>query len=1557
MGLIDRAKKQDAGQNNTVKTDPVKKPSLQERARFNDFKEATLRSQGLTATGGITPVGNTGIGKSQFDYAIPEYEIDNLDIIRATRQPGIHQATNALIGGIGSGLMTAVEDISYILDVPNNINIGKGIVNQFLEKNFDVVDYFKNVETIDSNFVADFVKNNKEAIIEALPIYRKRPNQTFDWNDSGFYWEMTRGMLDSAVGFGAVGMGAGALAKGIIGNSIRGLARAGRVNRLKAYTDMVGKSFQTGQAGNVTAAAITNFGEGKMMGLELYEQSYEKNLTDLVSTFESKNGRQPNEEELISLQKQSSKISGDEANSFILRNSLFMLTDYLQLKSIFKGAKTSTRDLMPKPGMRQFWKSQLGNAPKEALEEVGQNVLQMEGKFQTEEALRELGVEVTDPISETPDWGTRFTEFATSDQALLEGIMGLFSGPIQYAITTAPFQNKAAELKRYSDQQSVIQKNKEFFQSKLKTTAARSKTVQEAIDGGEEKVANAFELQEFDSLVLENLTNGTTENLQSTIESELQSDEYTAEEKEQIQEKLNRLLSMEQDYQKYQKYANASGLYQNRVLKRQAEDFLKVFNERQAELLTQVEQDYSSLIEAYNKTSDDKISFADIVQAIESNDFNNIPKAIAESLVKNEEAIKVFQFGKAIKDTEPKLFELQNSYNDYKESRYNLAYEIFQGIMSNQNINTEEKIEQLNNLEQRTKKLKNKTLQNQLKTNRNKLEQLLNQSKERTSKTDTPEQKAAQVKKENVKNKKKKVIPTADEIFESNLSEQQKADLDFIRGGLAIIEHEEGIPSEAKTYNKLSYKQLSELDPTLADQYREANEIYRNLSNEEKGELVDTFKVNEDETLTPAEIFEDKAEEISESQNKNTPDENIEVISYNNVTTETNTNIRETEGKAENTNSNVDVKVSNYASPQFKKWIENGISKEGETVVYRIDFANSTIEGKKALGFYRKYKDNPDSLSSEDKQFMIDYLPIRMYKEGDSDIWAYLYTVRPGENTMNAAESERALRKQVIESIKTGQTPTNTIQGQYGGNLRIAEEDISILSIPDFLNSKPSDIPIWYVDKDGYLKDSKTRQRITNPKFNKLKVKLKANGKPMTGALFTSVKKVNGELFPLKLNIRNLNEREVRIVTNLLYDLIKPPTGNINTLDRKVKDVNEDILKLLSEEDRAFVSDNVTYKDLLNLIVYEGERTKSNTATQLYISSGKIHFGDTVLDLSNIHENGEKLKEFLRTYKTRSVDLRRLEKDNNYRDYIMSTGVITTNADVNGSTLFSTLDTKEIKALYPDTMKGGKKEAMQQREQNRYKTGSIYVKNNIDNPVAAPERTTQEQPQEDIQKEINKIKNKYKPTQEYINETLPNLITPLKRGTEKKEIVLNTNDGEKIIEIDAIDLGNIEGFNFFMYKDGNGNYSVIEESTGRMAYNSSRTGTRNQKLIKQEFIEFIKTIKDFKSVIQNAKSLLKQRDKELAALDKLQREIKPLETKEKTPTLAEKRTIKPVPAVNKEANKNEEKMNNTVIPKKPGRRGAAGLNLDAIQKNNEQTSNKNEKNIEDVKKKNNKNCK
>jgi hypothetical protein len=724
-------------------------------------------------------VGNTGIGKSQFDKNIPLGDIDDLQVIRATRQPWTHQFGNAVARGLSSGVMTAIEDAGYILDFDNNIK------------------RLADIENVESNWLSDWAKNNKEALREALPIYRKRPDQTFDWSDSGFYYDMFANVLDTAVGFGAVGMGAGLAVKGA-GALFKGLAGAGnlaKAERMRGWAQNIGQSLQQGNLGNLGAAYITNFGEGKMMALELYENSYNSNLESFIEDYKIKNnGVDPDENTIKDFQLKSSDIAGKKADNFMMLNKLMVASEAFQLAGLFK-ATGLTRNMLDKPGFLSVAKQQIKQAPIEAGEEVFQNVMSMEQQFQGEQDLRALGVNVKNPISTNMDMVSRLTDFATSDQALLEGMMGLFSGPIQYTATALPFQNFKEQQKRYDDQQVQLEANKEFFENKLLVTANKLKAKQEAQETDNPLYAEFIQNNEFDQLAVENFARGTTQNLYDTLNEELASDKYTEEEKTTIKDKIKRLESLEQTYTQFSKYAAAPLIMQNRLDRDSKLDLISKINQQNGTYNAEVEKIFTPILERYNKNSspEKQITISDVMKAFDSIDYEAFGTAYRKFQEENKTpdgklvVPTIEQTKQILEETNPNAFEILNrrpatkdlllnnevvqniignktaasnlesqienllkTENSLKSPIYNIGFDQMQSIIYN-NKDTDTKIDQLNKLE--TKVKSNPEITRLVQTTRAGLEARLQESKENNNVLPDPEGQANKAAVENVKTK------------------------------------------------------------------------------------------------------------------------------------------------------------------------------------------------------------------------------------------------------------------------------------------------------------------------------------------------------------------------------------------------------------------------------------------------------------------------------------------------------------------------------------------------------------------------------------------------------------------------------------------------------------------------------------------------------------------------------------------------------------------------------------------------------------------------------------
>lgn len=204
-------------------------------------------------TPAIENLGNRFPSFSKYDEDIVyESQIDNLNEFRANQQSNLLKATNAVIGGVLSGLATAVEDFSYILDFEE---WGK---------------VFSGQDTLERNWLGQAMADAKEALYGAMPIYERERKDTF--SDNFFRWSTLRSGLDSMVGFAVPG---GAISKGLsLGTKALRASRAAAYLSKLAETNKIAKGLDkglnfltTGPSGEVVnslvSGMLTNDAEGK----------------------------------------------------------------------------------------------------------------------------------------------------------------------------------------------------------------------------------------------------------------------------------------------------------------------------------------------------------------------------------------------------------------------------------------------------------------------------------------------------------------------------------------------------------------------------------------------------------------------------------------------------------------------------------------------------------------------------------------------------------------------------------------------------------------------------------------------------------------------------------------------------------------------------------------------------------------------------------------------------------------------------------------------------------------------------------------------------------------------------------------------------------------------------------------------------------------------------------------------------------------------------------------------------------------------------------------------
>lgn len=620
-------------------------------------------------TPAIENLGNRFPSFSKYDEDIVyESQIDNLNEFRANQQSNLLKATNAVIGGVLSGLATAVEDFSYILDFEE---WGK---------------VFSGQDTLERNWLGQAMVDAKEALYGAMPIYEKESKDTF--SDNFFRWSTLRSGLDSMVGFAIPG---GAISKGLsLGTkALRASRAAAYLNKL-AETNKVAKGLDkglnfltTGPSGEIVnslvSGMLTNDAEGKMMAFEVADNARMQYVSDNAAKLLEANKDTPNytveqalaeAKELMDNDVDFNNKLAEEQTEFVNRNRVFMLSDAFGIHGVFKGIG-KTRNLLKDKGVAQAIRDLktlssdnfLLQMTKEGAEEIGQNILQSEAEYQVNKSRGALS-----PEEEGLSLTERILNFGTSTQALVEGAMGFITGGIQRNVMRAagdlisgdPLGKKRKEeyAKAQAEQKKILDSYTESHLSDLVT--AEINRTEAAADINAETLTEDIKERVFNSLATEAFQNGTTEQLERLIQdtANLSSEQaaergYDPDYKQQAEQRIKDLQEAEKMYLSYSAYPNASQLLHNRLMNRSAMKFVE-----------NIKEDLSR----HQKALNDKVNavypqIAEMMQLMdeESGKSNLLTNVSEEYIDKARETLESLDEYKAVQHTKSQL-ELAANY-------------------------------------------------------------------------------------------------------------------------------------------------------------------------------------------------------------------------------------------------------------------------------------------------------------------------------------------------------------------------------------------------------------------------------------------------------------------------------------------------------------------------------------------------------------------------------------------------------------------------------------------------------------------------------------------------------------------------------------------------------------------------------------------------------------------------------------------------------------------------------------------------------------------------------
>lgn len=569
----------------------------------------------------LNPVFEESMAELQADAESRSNDYNTLKQLQIERQSGLQKFGNATAGAIGTGIFRGLDAMSQIVPLPS------GDMTDLTDWSWGIMDK----DFSDENIVERYLRDSSEAMSLGTQIHSENPHN---------FWTGLQSMMTSVTEFAIPALLTRGIVKGggaITGAAARGLgSRVGSIASRSRFakTGAAIDNFLTAASKNpqtakllqsVPAGYIQNRVEGTVMGL----QAYEEVLEDLRPAVE--NGELTEEE--------ARSFANDAANSVRAKNQAMMMTDMFSMYGILK-AKGATRNMLGKPGFMGKMKDHLldpkiwnplkkGAADNyfyqalvEGAEEIVQSNIQNQSKYDAlkkaeEVAKGRVGENESVFIPDSDRYIQRLKDNLLSKDALFEGAIGFFSGPVQQAATSSSLGYKpikdsivyrkytdqinalqqklkpggeavtanekleiqkqiedlkllrAQETERgaYENQQEVIGQIKEEIKKSIKQVNSLEEITEDSQAVGMDHIAQMFEDGNFVNLAVTHFQAGTTEALERTLKEmaagNFDQNSFPPGTEQRAQELLDKMLNLEKAWNQYSNYENKVEIFQN----------------------------------------------------------------------------------------------------------------------------------------------------------------------------------------------------------------------------------------------------------------------------------------------------------------------------------------------------------------------------------------------------------------------------------------------------------------------------------------------------------------------------------------------------------------------------------------------------------------------------------------------------------------------------------------------------------------------------------------------------------------------------------------------------------------------------------------------------------------------------------------------------------------------------------------------------------------------------------------------------------------------------------
>lgn len=352
--------------------------------------------------------------------------------------------------------------------------------------------------------------------------------------------------------------------------------------------------------------------------------------------------------------------------------------------------------------------------------------------------------------------------------------------------------------------------------------------------------------------------------------------------------------------------------------------------------------------------------------------------------------------------------------------------------------------------------------------------------------------------------------------------------------------------------------------------------------------------------------------------------------------------------------------------PAFKEWLYAKAPKKGTKVKFELsnDFVTEA-DSKRFKNTINKIR--AGTATESEIQDLIDWAEVKvtMLDNNNNPITideepVYTYLFKKG--TEDTA-IKRKLRKDVVTSLAYGNKVLGSIDDSYPLGFNNVGEENNIEEV--FGEIKPSNLVMIKADPEEYVPlDYTTKNRKEDKDLNSFPPP-KGNNNP--GKIYLKTKNNKGEIIPVKLNVKLINQDEAIFLYNVFNTLQTTGLSIEENLTPELVTQLEELIPNYREVVPSGGKESITFRDTIDTFIFFGTLDKANTLgknSEIMYLNDNLKFAG-LPQTRNIEAQRDTFIEWLTTTKRHQVKASKMYSNKVYREYILSNNILNTDLDKN----------------------------------------------------------------------------------------------------------------------------------------------------------------------------------------------------------------------------------------------------------------------------------------------------